>query len=91
MEKPHLSVVLILSVKLKKDHNLHHNQLSKKNKFNNLKSINNQRLELKRKFKLQESYLTDLYTLEKVKKLPKTLILPIKIQQIIHLLMLSDH
>jgi len=48
-------------------------------------------LELKRKFKLLESYLTDLYTLEKAKRSLKILILPIKIHQIMQLLTLSDH
>jgi len=80
-----------LSVKLIKSHNPHLNQLSKKNKSNNLKSIKNLRLELKRKSKLLESYLIDLYTLEKAKRSLKILTLPIKTHQIIQLLMLSDH
>lgn len=90
-DKLHQSVELILSVKSKKDLNLHLNQLLKKNKSNNLKNIKNQKLELKRKSKFLELYLTDQFILEKGKKLLKILTLQIKIHQTILLQMSSDH
>lgn len=90
-DKLHQSVELILSVKSKKDLNLHLNPSLKKNKSNNLKNIKNQKLVLKKKFKFLESYLTDQFTLEKEKKLLKILTLPTKIHQTIPLRMSSDH
>ena len=90
-DKLHQSVELILSVKSKKDLNLHLNPSLKKNKSNNLKNIKNQKLVLKKKSKFLESYLTDQFTLEKEKKLLKILTLPTKIHQTIPLRMSSDH
>lgn len=90
-DKLHQLVELILSVKSKKDLNLHLNPSLKKNKSNNLKNIKNQKLVLKKKFKFLESYLTDQFTLEKEKKLLKILTLLTKIHQTIPLRMSSDH